>query len=196
MKKLFVIGLHGVLYDSVGRVLDYLRHRWNYVMPRESVTTTNMAAFTGIKEIDVDLLKQLNNPDFYQEMKPFDYSWEALNILSKYGNIITITRRPANTRMITRICATRDFGPFIKDIYHQKNGPKAARALKASLVVEDNPEVAEQYASGRIVTFCPIHSYYKPVSTSRFLKPCRDILQVAKEYDAAYSQTSLGDGNA
>lgn len=193
MKKLFVIGLNGVLYDSVGRVLEYLRHRWNYIVPRDSVTTTNLATFTGVKEIDIDLIKQLKNPDFYQDMKPFDHAWEALTILSKYGNIVSITRRPANTRMITRICATRDFGPYIKEIYHQKNGPKAARALKASLVVEDNPDVAEQYASGRIVTFCPIQSYSKPLTTTRFLKPCLDLLQVAKEYDSSYSRTSWDD---
>jgi len=191
-KKLFVVGLNGVLYDSIGRVLEYLRHRWNYIMPRSKVTTNNLSCFTGVKEIDVDLLKQLHNPEFYQEMKPVDGAWEALELLSKYGNIISITRRPQNTRMTTRICATRDFGPFVKEIFHQKNGPKVARSLKAKLVIDDNAETATEYSKSKIITYCVLSGYSKSIRKTQFLRPCFNILEAAKDYDKQYSQISEG----
>lgn len=189
MKKLFVIGLNGVLYDSVGRVLQYLRDRHNIILPRSAFHTNDLSQLTDYPEVNYDLVRQINNPEFYMEMNPVEGAWEAVEILSKYGNIVSVTRRPAVTRMATRMCATRDFGPYIKDIFHQRNGPKVARHLKASLVVEDNPTIAEQYAASKILTFVPRSPYDRGVTTSRYLKPCDNLLQVAKQYDAAYSQT-------
>jgi len=193
MKKLFIISLNGVLYDSVGRVIQYLRDRHNIILPRSAFLTNNLAHLTEHPEVNWDLVKQLSNPNFYMDMKPMEGAWEAVELLSKYGNIVSITRRPSASRMATRMCATRDFGPYIKDIFHQKNGPVLAGKLKASLVVEDNPEIASQYAAKKIVTFVPTSPYLSGVRVSRYLKTCDSLLQVAKTYDESYSKTSLGD---
>lgn len=193
MKKLFVLSLNGVLYDSVGRVLQYLRDRHNLILSRSLFVTNDLSQLTEYPEVNYDLVKQLSNPEFYMDMKPMEGAWEAVELLSKYGNIISVTRRPGVVRMATRMCATRDFGPYIKEIYHQRNAPKIARHLKASLVVEDNPKIAEQFAASKIVTFVPTSPYTRGVAASRYLKPCENLLQVAQQYDKAYSQTSYGD---
>jgi 5'(3')-deoxyribonucleotidase len=193
MRKLFFVSLNGVLYDSIGRVIDYLRHRWNYIMKPGEVTTNDLSRFTGVKEIDIDLVKQISNPDFYLDMQPMEGAWEAVEILSQFGDIVSVTRRPSPTRMVTRMCATRDFGPYIKDIFHQRNGPKVARHLRASCVVEDNPTLAEEYAASRIVTFVPSSQYSKGIKVSRYLKTCDSLLDMAKQYEQAYTKTSWSD---
>jgi 5'(3')-deoxyribonucleotidase len=193
VKKLFILSLNGVLYDSVGRVLQYLRDRHNIILPRSAFHTNDLSKLTEYPEVNYDLVRQISNPEFYMEMKPTEGAWEAVELLSKYGNIISVTRRPPVTRMATRMCATRDFGPYIKEIYHQKNGPKVARHLKASLVVEDNPQIAAQYANSKIVTFTPVSPYSSIGESSRYLKRCDNLLDVAKMYDAAYSKTSWED---
>jgi 5'(3')-deoxyribonucleotidase len=189
-RKVFVVSLNGVLYDSVGRVLEYLRYRWNHIMTPAQVTTNDLSKFTGIPEIDIDLVKQLNNPDFYLDMKPREGAWEAVEILSKFGSVVSITRRPPAARTVTRMCATRDFGPHIKEILHQKNGPRVAKAIRASVVVEDNPKMAEEYAKKRILTFVTSSPYATSIKVSRFLRPCADLLEMAKQYEQAYTQTS------
>ena len=190
MQKLFMVSMNGVLYDSLGRVLEYLRHRWNHIMKPSDVTTNDLAHFTGIQEIDIDLVKQLSNPEFYMDMKPAEGAHEAVAILSKFGRIVSVTRRPQSTRMVTRSCATRDFGDGVAEIFHQRNAPKIARALRVSMVVEDNPEIAKKFAESRILTYHPVSQYSRGVRDTFFLKSCRDFLDAARNYEKAFDRTS------
>jgi 5'(3')-deoxyribonucleotidase len=193
MNRLFMVSMNGVLYDSIGRVLEYVRYRWNHIMKPSDVTTNDMARFTGIQEIDIDLVKQLSNPDFYLEMKPKEGVQEALAILGRFGRVVSVTRRPGVARMATRVAATRDFGDAIKEIYHQRNAPKIARALKVSMVVEDNPKIAEEFASSRILTFHPVSQYSGGLKRTSYLKTCKDLLDAAKMYEQAFTRTSWSD---
>jgi hypothetical protein len=161
-------------------------------MKPTDVKTNDLSKFTGIQEIDLDLIKQLSSPDFYQDMKPAEGAQEAVEILSRFGPIISVTRRPQSTRMVTRACATRDFGSGISEIFHQRNAPKIARALKASMAVEDNPEIAKNFADSRILTFHPISGYSNQVRTTSFLRPCRGLLDAAKMYESLFTQSSEG----
>lgn len=191
--RLFMVSMNGVLYDSIGRVLDYVRYRWNHIMKPSEVTTNDLSKFTGIPEIDIDLVKQLSNPEFYQDMKPKEGAQEAIAILSRFGSIVSVTRRPGVARMVTRSSATRDFGDAIKEIYHQRNAPKIARALKVSMAVEDNPAIASELAASRILTFHPLSKYSSGVKVTSFLKPCEDLLDAARMYEKAFTRTSWSD---
>lgn len=159
-------------------------------MKPSDVTTNDLSKFTGIQEIDIDLVKQLSNPEFYLEMKPKEGAREALSILRRFGTIISVTRRPRVSRMVTRACATRDFGDDIKEIFHQRNAPKLARTLRASMVVEDNPLLAKQISENRVLTFHPVSQYSGAVRGTFFLKPCKDLLDAAQMYEKAFTRTS------
>lgn len=181
--------LDGCLYDHVNRVLLYLRMRWNTIIPIQEVHTRNMCQLTNSSEINQDIAKQIHNPEFYLDMKVMPGAREALYRLARIAKLVVISNRPTHLKQTTELCLARDFPnkdltrSIFSSVHLVKSVPKWRRAqqLGARYAIEDNPDIAEQYAEHRICCFLlGSGSGYRP---SRYVKGVSSLSEVADWLD-------------
>jgi 5'(3')-deoxyribonucleotidase len=180
-QRTIAVDLDGVLYDALKRMIDYVRYVHNKIIDPSRIKVYNPACLTGIREIDLELVKQVQNPEFFLEMKPFSDTYKSLYRLRKHSRLIVVSNRAAHLRQVSYMTVERDFpsedfpdDEVFMELHLQKSTPKhrIAKARGATWAIDDNPNVAEEYAKHKIVCFLlgarrsfRPHTYIKPVNS-------------------------------
>ena len=194
MRHLFAVDIDGVLYDVIEHTRQFVKDKYNKIVPVSSITSTNMAYFTDDEEINRDLINQLSDSHFYDSMKPIDCAWEALNLLRTMGPVIAITKRKLKMLNVTTCTLVRDFGDLIisnkgpNTLYFYNDGPDRARRLGVTTMMEDSFEMAKKYAKKGILTYhvgglfgTGGRQYF-----SAWLRSVKDVLEAAKDVKHIY----------
>lgn len=170
--------LDGVLYDTIGGIVDNLARRHGVEISREAIK--NYKELTGDLEINSKIWEMFKSPNFYFGLKPYPFSLEALSILAGKGKIIVVSSRPQSAAISTRAAIARDFGKLVQSMYCTSVKTRVAKSERSRYAVEDNPKQAMEYAENRIRTWLIRTSYTGSVSEGRFLRLADNVLEAAK----------------
>ena len=189
-RRVIAVDLDGVVYDFVGRLLDHLRYNHNIILRREDIRSFNVASLTGIQKVDLDLVAQIKNPEFYLKLQPLPRAYEMLLQLQQYGDLVAISNRPNVVLQATYLTCVRDFewdasstGSVFRYIHVGSRTPKHknARACGAAWAIDDNPEIAMDYAKHRVCCF--LVGQRQLQQPSRYIKRVGDLSDVVTFFE-------------
>ena len=199
LRRVIAVDADGVCYNHRKRISQHLRDRWNIIMSPDELKSGQWNRMTGIEEVDRDLCEvQLRNPEMFLKMEPMPGALRALLDLRMYGRLILVCNRMTHMREVTYLVCARDFGvddsptgSVFDEIHcypHTKKW-KAAKAKGATWALDDNPNIALEYAQHGVCCFL---IGGKPTNRpSRFLKVARDIRDVVNYFERSFGKVPV-----
>jgi len=183
-----VIDADGVLYDRTGHVLQYLRDRWNIIIPRSKVLTQDLARLTGRPDVDKGILDEcILNPHFYHTMPLLPGVIEAIKLLNQFVILNVVSNRPKHCLRTTKERVTTDFmtsdpiryGCF-NEVHTVRGKWKEAKRLRAVWAFEDNYELVEEYAKHQIPCYYITELPMTLLRPTRYIKKAGSLLEAAQ----------------
>ena len=180
--SVYMVDLDNTCYDLIEGLQRRLMAKFGYVLKREDVRQYSLAGLTGNPVADTDIINALQDPDFFASLRPFPGAAEALARLAEDGDLVFVSGRPPDFRVVSNAALRRDFpGLPIHAVHHTRGKVRMAKQYHSRIAIDDHPGTAVKYANQHVMCYLLRTPYIGEVPRSRYLSVVSSLKEAVDE---------------